>query len=448
MGSRFDLMKALNGKKIILQILTNDYSIMTMPQWISLGSTCSCNLQCPHCYTHGTKERHRQYNVNSWPTDMLKRVAKEILPTALSVSLTVNGEPLMTRDFAEVIGEFSHYGVKLDIATNGTLLSNRNIAALIKSATHIAVSIDGATKLTFEAIRKGAKFEKVLNNVRVLTMATEVSGNATSINIVLACTLMGSNIRDLPEIVRLAKLLGIRHISFFPLVVFFNHVRNEVLSVHKSSYNLFRQQTEDEARRHGITISGLQPPFPDATASPEAFLPLPDMIVGALEEEYYRKLPPLESFLDQTAIKARVDQVLTMIEKARTEQTDGMKPDWDQELDQVAIKSDEILVDGLNDLLEKGELLSSRQYPYCQYLHNRTYVTLEGVVYPCCLSPSIAGFGNVKQNTIREIWNGEQYNRFRQEFYSSNPPDCCKDCRYRILLSGREFYSQLSSTLL
>jgi radical SAM protein with 4Fe4S-binding SPASM domain len=440
----FKLLKEQNVKKAALQALAGDYSILTMPQWVSLGSTNRCNLECPHCYTHGTKERRSEFNKRAWPLDMLKRIANEILPTAFTALLTVNGEPLLTPRFADAIREFNYFGARLALTTNGTLLSDRNIAAIVRAARHIAISIDGATQLTYEAIRKGASFAKVLNNVRVLTRVNEFLDKAARVDILLACTLMGSNVRDLPEMVRLAKVLGISRIDYFPFTVFFDHVRNEDLSMHQERYNWFRQQAEAEAKRLGITLIGLQAPFPDVPACPEAPIDLPDMIVGPLGEDHYQQLPELESFLDQTAINARVDRVLSNMERDAEEQRNSIRHDRDACFDKPAMEFDTQLAERLDDLLMERRSASDIEFIYCNFLHRRVYVTHNGAVWPCCL-PSVPELGNIHDDSLRDIWNGKRYNEFRQRFYSANPLDCCKDCRYRTRLSGRQLCDELVS---
>lgn len=190
----------------------------------------------------------------------------------------------------------------------------------------------------------------------------------------------------------------------------------------------------------------MRPPFPDSHASPEEFTLLPDMIIGSLPEDYYQNLPPLESFLDNQRIETRVDEVLDLIRKGK-EEAKGRIEFQDHEFNCAGIESDRVLVERLDNLLKKEGSLNTGEYYYCQYVHNRTYVSLEGSVYPCCVGlPSVPVMGNVTHGTLREIWNGDQYIKFRRSFYSSDPPNCCKGCRYRMSLSPREFIGQLMST--
>ena len=62
------------------------------------------------------------------------------------------------------------------------------------------------------------------------------------------------------------------------------------------------------------------------------------------------------------------------------------------------------------------------------------YVTAQGTALPCCIAPfTDAPFesirlGNYLQDGVAGVWNGEAYQRFRQQLYSSEPPAACRHC--------------------
>ena len=65
------------------------------------------------------------------------------------------------------------------------------------------------------------------------------------------------------------------------------------------------------------------------------------------------------------------------------------------------------------------------------------YFTANGRALPCCIAPfSQRGYenytlGDVTQQTLREIWNGPAYRKFRSALLSDKPPDCCANCGLR-----------------
>jgi MoaA/NifB/PqqE/SkfB family radical SAM enzyme len=62
------------------------------------------------------------------------------------------------------------------------------------------------------------------------------------------------------------------------------------------------------------------------------------------------------------------------------------------------------------------------------------YVTAQGNALPCCIAPFTDApyeditLGNYFRDGVQAVWNGEKYQRFRQQLYSSQPPASCRNC--------------------
>jgi MoaA/NifB/PqqE/SkfB family radical SAM enzyme len=78
-----------------------------------------------------------------------------------------------------------------------------------------------------------------------------------------------------------------------------------------------------------------------------------------------------------------------------------------------------------------------RHWAGCQRPWTLAYVTANGNVLPCCISPWVARdyrgivLGNAFNEPFAEIWNGARYQRFRTDFESDTPPDPCRGCGLR-----------------
>ena len=65
------------------------------------------------------------------------------------------------------------------------------------------------------------------------------------------------------------------------------------------------------------------------------------------------------------------------------------------------------------------------------------YFTANGRALPCCIAPfSQRGYenytlGDATQSTLREIWNGDAYQNFREALQSDAPPKSCQSCGLR-----------------
>ena len=80
---------------------------------------------------------------------------------------------------------------------------------------------------------------------------------------------------------------------------------------------------------------------------------------------------------------------------------------------------------------------SDSPWSLCRRPWSLMYVTANGRVLPCCIAPfSMKGYGSftlgdATQSSLREIWNGPEYQRFREGLLTSAPPPACANCGLR-----------------
>ncbi|BCL81157.1 radical SAM protein [Ktedonobacteria bacterium brp13] len=80
----------------------------------------------------------------------------------------------------------------------------------------------------------------------------------------------------------------------------------------------------------------------------------------------------------------------------------------------------------------------SRPWSGCNRPYTLTYITSSGNVLSCCFAPfghrsakeyrEERVLGNIFQQSIAEIWNGDRYNEFRRAFESDHPARHCSQC--------------------
>jgi MoaA/NifB/PqqE/SkfB family radical SAM enzyme len=80
---------------------------------------------------------------------------------------------------------------------------------------------------------------------------------------------------------------------------------------------------------------------------------------------------------------------------------------------------------------------SDSPWSLCRRPWSLMYITANGRVLPCCIAPfSMKGYGSftlgdATQSSLREIWNGAEYQRFREGLLTSAPPPACTNCGLR-----------------
>jgi hypothetical protein len=149
-----------------------------------------------------------------------ERLAEQALPNAHTLILSARNEPLTSPYFAEILRIAARYRVpELSFITNATRLNPTLAEAIIANGvTDIQISVDGATKKTYEHIRRGANFDKLVSNIRNLDRLKREAGSLLprlQFNIVL----MKSNLDELEMFVDLAESLGVERIAARHLVL-------------------------------------------------------------------------------------------------------------------------------------------------------------------------------------------------------------------------------------
>ncbi len=89
-----------------------------------------------------------------------------------------------------------------------------------------------------------------------------------------------------------------------------------------------------------------------------------------------------------------------------------------------------------NTTPEESLTPEERERPWsgCQRPWSLSYITANGNVLPCCISPwtarNYAGLilGNAFAEPFVQIWNGERYRQFRTQFETHEAPDPCRGC--------------------
>ena len=171
-----------------------------------------CNLRCQMCHFSFDDVFHQP--AHHMRPEQFERIAASLLPYAHTLVLSAGNEPLMSPWFTEILRLVAPYKIpELYFLTNAQLLTERIVEAVIESGvTQVQISADGATKETYERIRRGARFETLLRNIRYLTdrkRELQVSSPRLQFNVVL----MKSNLEELEQYVDLAEQLGVEWIA-------------------------------------------------------------------------------------------------------------------------------------------------------------------------------------------------------------------------------------------
>lgn len=141
------------------------------PRSIMVELTPLCNLRCVFCpcYIKGeevTRDRKTKYMSLGSFQRIIDHMAGKF---NFQINFTYSGEPSMNKDVFEMVKYLKDRDIPSVIYSNAMLLTSQKITQMLNSGLdRFIVSFDGATKETYEDVRRGANFDKVIDNIRKL----------------------------------------------------------------------------------------------------------------------------------------------------------------------------------------------------------------------------------------------------------------------------------------
>lgn len=243
------------------------------PYHAHIEPTTICNLKCVSCSNQSVPESRKGHLTL---LELKELVEKN--PFIQDVSLLGLGEPLLNPEIVEMAIYLHNRGIQSRIATNGMNLNSVDLEKLLPSIDELIISFDSNEQNSFEEIRKGADFKKIVKNIKEIVNIKK--SKRLSLTVSLQTIISKMNIDRLDQIPPLAGELGIDKMRFSPAVQYnpeyngkknngnYKEVRNRIKSIqgpNKKFANLMRNKLESLCYRHNLAFgfAGFSPRFKD-----------------------------------------------------------------------------------------------------------------------------------------------------------------------------------------
>ena len=151
----------------ILDNIIKDKDINPINLEINLTNVCNHRcIWCTYGYLHSNTDTLDKIDVKKVLDDAYKMGVK-------SITWTGGGEPLVHKDFLELIRYAAKYNFKQGLNTNGVLLTDAIIEELAKKFSYVRFSVDsGSSECTKKCHQTSEKdFEKIVKNIKKLCEA-------------------------------------------------------------------------------------------------------------------------------------------------------------------------------------------------------------------------------------------------------------------------------------
>lgn len=150
------------------------------PKEFAIETIFGCNLSCNMCFIDQPTTRKK----GAMPMELFKHIVDTMAPYAdkfEKVDLWSLGEPLLDPHLFERIKYMKQLGYKrMAISTNADLMNADKRQKLLDTGIEtVIISIDGTTKEVHEAIRRGSKFERVVENTEEVIKLRDKGGYKT-----------------------------------------------------------------------------------------------------------------------------------------------------------------------------------------------------------------------------------------------------------------------------
>lgn len=172
--------------------------LASTPLEIQVELSSACNLNCQMC----SLKKSTQKNKFLTP-DNFEKIIQEFKPQ--KVNLTGMGESLLNPHFEKII-EICHTNkIAYSFISNLQLLNSKNLLALKKyPAETISVSMESGIEKTYEKIRRGAKYQKTVTNLK--TLQKLISTNSLKTELVINIVYLDFNLKKLQHLTKIIDL--------------------------------------------------------------------------------------------------------------------------------------------------------------------------------------------------------------------------------------------------
>lgn len=363
----------------------------SLPLNITLHLTENCNLRCKMCYYWGetgaySSSQKRKPKFLDFET--VKHLIKELAVVKPTYSL-FGGEPLLYPYFEELIDEIKKNNSIVDTPTNGTFLSDKAEMLVKKEFDLVRVSLDGPRDIN-DKQRGVGSYDKALKGINDLFEVKE-KNKAKKPLIDIIYTITPNNYLSIED-------FFLQDLDISKL---------DKITIQMQNY-LTRQMGEDYAE----------------------FL---NSEFGIQSDTYWKgmvRLPSKFSEIDRTELSKQVNKVRTYY-SSQNKNVMLLPPIFSSQNLEAYLTSN---WDQMTDVYEK-----------CIIPWVSVDIVANGDVAPCHIFYDLV-LGNLYENNIADIWNGEKYMRFRDYMESKKFMSICPGCCI-LYLTGKKFRKQTKSDI-
>lgn len=338
------------------------------PYHVEIHPADRCNVDCFFCSTAALR------GTDEVPMPRFAEMLGELREAGTrSLRLSGGGEPLFHRKIKDFLAAIQASGLPIEnLTTNAVLLRSEVAERIAATCDTVTVSLNTADEATYASMMQTSpgNFRRVVDNTRAL-IALRRRRRAKTPQVTLQFLVWRENYRSIPEMYRLAREIGADTILF-----------------------------------NGLSF--LKPEQRMTEAETDEMMALYEQVVRIDE---YRTIGAVNSF--EQDLSGRVAEMNRRIEAERSGFPLLRKAAWFLRRDGFTLAE---TIGHLRTRAWRKRVFAgaARLESHCMIGWHSMLIRTTGAVAPCCILQG-KELGNVYRQSVREVWHGEAYNRFRSE---------------------------------
>lgn len=177
--------------------------------YLRISLTDKCNMRCSYCMPH--EDMQFLPSKALMQTDEIRSIAQTFVEAGIKRIRLTGGEPLVRKDFKDILEALASFPVKLSITTNAYLLDLYIADLVAANIDAVNISLDTLDAARFHSITRRDHLDKVLSNIDFAL----ANGLKVKLNVVIKNGLNEDEI--IPMITYGAqKKVAVRFIEFMP----------------------------------------------------------------------------------------------------------------------------------------------------------------------------------------------------------------------------------------
>lgn len=174
-----------------------------LPRILYLEPFFGCNFKCLFCI-HGRGYQTRSAQLDPPTFERLKPLIEHVS----HIHMTGLGEPFLNPYLSDYLSYFRAKGKSYYINTNGSLLEESHIDLMTTSPSELSVSLDAGDRETYEKVRCGGVWDRVVSRVKKVSQIRARRGGHHPL-LYLSFHINALNLLSLKRVPELARELGI-----------------------------------------------------------------------------------------------------------------------------------------------------------------------------------------------------------------------------------------------